>query len=79
MATESQLIQRALARAAQLTNGHRGDLNLISEQLADLTVIVVDLQNNGCGRQCKTFGWPAAVTTITTTVAVLGYLAVAMG
>lgn len=66
------LLEELRAKAKSLTNGHRGDVGLLSEVTASMAVVLCDLAEHGCAIQCRPrFGWPAAAAT----VAALGTLA----
>ena len=66
-----ELIKRVRDRAASLQNGKRGDPTTVSEQIGDLSILILDLYAHGCGRQCTpAFGWPACVAMITLVISV---------
>ena len=66
------LLSKLRDKAGSLTNGHRGDVALMGEVVADMAVVLADLSEHGCAVQCRPrFGWPAAAAT----VAALGTLA----
>lgn len=71
MANE-ELIARIRKRADALQNGQRGNTEFMSEQLADLSIVIIDLHNNGCGHRCSTFNYAAALATIVSISAICG-------
>ena len=59
------LLSKLRDKAGSLTNGHRGDVALMGEVVADMAVVLADLSEHGCAVQCRPrFGWPAAVTVV---------------
>ena len=74
-----ELINRVRDRAGSLQNGKRGDPTTVSEQLADLSILILDLYAHGCGRKCEnTFGWPACVALVTVVLSVAVPITLAM-
>jgi hypothetical protein len=67
----NELISRVRDRAASLQNGKRGDQMIMSEQIGDMSILLLELHANGCGRQCDSrFGWPACVAMVTVVLSV---------
>lgn len=74
------LLQELREKAKTLTNGHRGDVGLLSEVTASMAVVMCDLAEHGCAVQCRShFGWPAAVTVLGIVIAAAGLLLKFMG
>lgn len=69
------LLSKLRDKAGSLTNGHRGDVALMGEVVADMAVVLADLSEHGCAVQCRPrFGWPAAVTVISVLVGAVGLI-----
>ena len=69
------LLSKLRDKAGSLTNGHRGDVALMGEVVADMAVVLADLSEHGCAVQCRPrFGWPAAVTVTGIVIAVVGLI-----
>ncbi len=69
------LLQELREKAKTLTNGHRGDVGLLSEVTASMAVVLCDLAEHGCAIQCRPrFGWPAAATVIGIVIAIVGLI-----
>ncbi len=69
------LLSKLRDKAGSLTNGHRGDVALMGEVVADMAVVLADLSEHGCAVQCRPrFGWPAAVTVTGIVIAIVGLI-----
>lgn len=66
---EHALLDRLREKAQSLYNGNRGNMDIMSEVVADMAHLLASIAEHGCHRFSehpqRKFNWPACVATIT--------------